>query len=207
VTTTTLLGNASAPTSGILLDGSYGYTARGNSAGGTPVFETMARVYATANQSGSPTSGTLYMQALTIPAGFVIGHLAFVSGTQAAVTPTHWWFGLYDLNRVQLATTADQTTGAWAANTEKSLAVATIASGASSTFTTTYSGFYYIGFMMTATTVPTLYGTNCGTTLIALAPITSGTSDTGATTPPAFPHTAGAITANVTNQRYAYVTT
>ena len=147
------------------------------------------------NSPLSPTTQILTMTAMLLPAGVTIGHLATGNSTTAANTPTNWWFGLYDNNLNQLAVTADQTSAAWAGSTWKSLAVATIASGASSTFTTTYTGLYYFGFMMKATAVVNILGVlQNATTLIGQAPILAGTSDAAQTGPPAFPHTATALT-------------
>ena len=106
------------------------------------------------NSAYSMVSGTLQMTAMYLPANVTVGHLATCSSA-AITTPTHWWFGLYDSNRVQLAITADQTTTAWAANTYLPLAIATIALGASATFTTTYTGLYYFGIMVAASGSPT----------------------------------------------------
>jgi hypothetical protein len=152
-------------------------------------YETLARQHVTTSSSVL-TSGTLLLVAVYIPSGFAVGHIGSVAAT--TTTPTHSWFGLYDQNRVQLATTADQASVAWTANTIRSQAIAAVASGAASTFTTTYSGLHYIGMLATGTT-PQLYLVSGA--LAAIAPILVGNSDTGQTTPPAFAHTATAITA------------
>jgi hypothetical protein len=143
-------------------------------------------------------SGTLQMTAMYLPANVTIGHLATSSGSVSASGPTHWWFGLYDSSLNQLAVTADQTSTAWSLNTYKSLAVATIASGASATFTTTYTGLYYFGIVETwSGTGSNLMGVSqTGIGIISQSPVLCGTSDTGQTTPPAFPHTATSITAS-----------
>ena len=159
--------------------------------------------------SFTTVSGVLRMAAIALPSNLTIGHLVFMGGATAASGQTHWWFGLYDNNLVQLATTADQTSGAWNTNAVNTLAIATIASGASTTFTTTYSGLHYLGFMMAATTVPSLNGQAGGGVVQALGLATAlvGTSDTGQTTPPAFPHTATALTTSQANYLYGYVAT
>lgn len=159
-------------------------------------YETMSRA-GHSNSTQALTSGTLYLCAIFLPLGAVVSNITFVSATQAAVTPTNWWFGLYDSSRVQLATTANQTTTAWAASLAKTLNVATIASGASSTFTTTYEGLHYLGIMMTAATAINLAVTTQAPGVGNLTPLLAGMSDTGQTTPPAFAHTATAITASV----------
>src|ERR1035437_445025 len=152
-----------------------------------------------------PASGTLYLVALYIPAGFSVGHISFVSSGTAALTPTHWWSGLYDSSRVQLAVTADQTNAAYGAYQPKPLAIATIASGASSTFVTTYSGRHYVGWMMTAGTVATNWGGVLGGSPGGIAPFLAGISDTGQTTPPAFAHTAATISTDGGWWPWAYV--
>jgi len=165
-------------------------------------FETFPRT-TYAGGTATPSTGVLILAAIALPAGLSVGHIAFHSGSVAAVTPTHWWFGLYNSSRVQLATTADQTTTAWAVSTGKSLAVATIASGAATSFTTTYAGLHYLGFMMAAATMVNLAGTTINTGIVTLAPILYGSSTTALTTPPAFAFTGGAITP-AGNLAYAY---
>jgi hypothetical protein len=155
------------------------------------------------NTTVAPASGTLYLSAIALPAGFSVGRIAFAN-TTAATSTTHWWFGLYDSARVQLATTADQTTTAWATNTVKSVPIATIASGPATTYTTTYTGLYYLGFLMTATGAPSLACTILASGVGATAPVLCGSTSTGLTTPPAFPFTAAAPTSG-TNLVYAFV--
>jgi len=155
----------------------------------------------TAGNSGSAlATGALYLCPLALAASLSIGHLAFISSVASAVSaPTHWWFGLFDNNRAALAFTADQTSTAWAALTIKSLAVATIASGAASSFTTTYSGLYYLGIMMAASTcvglcVGDLDISGQGNSGLTGNPgLQAGRTDTAQTTVPAFPFTAGSF--------------
>lgn len=158
----------------------------------TITYETMPRG-SQINSASAISSGVLTLCAVALPKGAVISNITFVSSTTAAGTPTHWWFGLYDSSRVQLATTADQTTTAWAASTAKTLSIATIASGAASSFTTTYEGLYYLGLLVTATSTPTLPVCAIAAGIGALTPLLSGSSTNALTTPPAFPFTAGAI--------------
>lgn len=167
-------------------------------------YETFPRS-AVATTAAPMTSGTLYMTAIALPAGLVVNNITFVTTGTGATSPTNWWFGLYDSSRVQLAVTADQTTTAWAGNTAKTLSIATVASGAASSFTTTYEGLYYLGAMVKASTAPSLVSAGQSGGVGALTPLLSGQStDTSQTTPPAFPHTAGAFsTANIAI--YAFV--
>ncbi|MFI7240117.1 right-handed parallel beta-helix repeat-containing protein [Streptomyces cyaneofuscatus] len=140
----------------------------------------------------TPTSGVLYLVPIWLPAGLVVSNIAFVSGTNAAVTPTNYWFSLHDSNRVALARTADQGAAAWAANTVKSLAIAQSTAGSASSYTTPYRGLYYLGVMITATTLPNLIGEGAVPAVSAAAP-GLGPTNTGQTAPPTV--TAGAFTA------------
>lgn len=154
--------------------------------------ETRSRLESGTN--GTISSGFLYLVPIYLTSGTVVNSISFVSGTTAAGTPTHQWFGLYDLNRVQLATTTNDTTNAWAVSSVKTLNIAQKASGAATSFTTTYSGLHYLGLMVAATTAPTIVGgTTLASPLHSLTPA-FGVSNSGMTTPPPFPFTANAVT-------------
>lgn len=149
------------------------------------LYETFDRNLCDEVNTAALSSGRLSLQAIYIPAGVTITSISFWSATTAAGTPTNQLFGLYDVNLNLLRSSNNDTTAAWAANSRKTIAL-------TSTFTTTYSGLYYLGIMVTATTVPSLKG-NTGKTggqLNAGAPSMGGTSNTGLTT--ALPATATA---------------
>lgn len=131
-------------------------------------------------------TGRLSLQAIYLPAGTTINSISIWSASTAAGTPTNQLFGLYDINLNLLRSSVNDTTTAWAANSRKTLAL-------TSAFTTTSSGLYYIGVMVTATTVPTLKGntTKNGGQLNAALPTMGGSSTSGLTT--ALPATATAI--------------
>lgn len=131
-------------------------------------------------------TGRLSLQAIYLPAGTTINSISIWSASTAAGTPTNQLFGLYDINLNLLRSSVNDTTTAWAANSRKTLAL-------TSAFTTTSSGLYYIGIMVTATTVPTLKGntTKNGGQLNAALPTMGGSSTSGLTT--ALPATATAI--------------
>lgn len=132
-------------------------------------------------------SGTLFMQAIYLNAGTLVSNISICSATTAAVTPTNYFFALYSSARALLAVSANQTTTAWAANTYKTLAITT-------PYRVPTSGLYYIGLMMTATTIITSKaGTaKTGGQLASTVPILHGISSTGLTT--AMPDPAAAIT-------------
>lgn len=83
--------------------------------------------------------------------GELISNITFVSGATAADTPTHWWFALYTGAGALLAQSADQTTTAWAANTAKTLALATAQRPTS-------AAGVYAAVMVAATAAPSLAG-------------------------------------------------
>lgn len=147
------------------------------------------------NNSGVLTSGTLRMQAVYLEAGQVITAISIWSASTAAVSPTNCLFGLYSGARTLLATTANFTTTPWPSNTRR---VGTL----TTEYTVPTSGLYYVGVMVTATTVPTLIGHTGRTTNVVsnTAPLLQGASSTGLTT--ALPATAAAITTSV-NSFYA----
>ncbi|HVK25055.1 MAG TPA: hypothetical protein VM677_27155 [Actinokineospora sp.] len=99
-------------------------------------------------------TGVMTSVPIWLNAGDVITSLSFTSGGTAAGTPTNYWFALYSsaATPALLAQSADQTTAAWAADTVKTLALATAQR-------ITASGLYWAACMVTATTPPTLVGT------------------------------------------------
>lgn len=173
-------------------------------------FESMSRLDAAVATVAGATTGKETGVAIFLPAGFSVGHLTFVSGTVAAGTPTHYWFALRDSAGNLLAATVDQGGTAWAASSQKTLAIASIAGYASApSFTTTYSGLYYVSRMMAATTVNTFQGTAVSAVLTStLTPQVACQmgAATGQTAAPTFPNLAapgaaigGTIYATATN--------
>lgn len=160
--------------------------------------ETMPRQTCPEVNTTVAASGTLFMQAIYLTAGQLVSNITMSTATTAAGTPTNYFFALYNNARSLLAQSANQTTTAWAANTVKTLAMTT-------PYRVPTSGLYYIGYMMTATTVATLKGgtARTGGQLAGAVPILNGISTTGLTT--ALPNPAAAITAG-TVSIYAAVT-
>lgn len=112
-------------------------------------------LYDSAGDTGQVALVTEVMTSVPIylHAGDVVTNLSFRSGATAAGTPVNWWFALYSdaATPALLAQSADQTSTAWAANTTKTLALA-------SAYTVPKSGIYWAAIMVKATTVPTLLG-------------------------------------------------
>lgn len=141
--------------------------------------QTLPRTQALITNAAILTSGTLRMSGLFLPAGTLITSISFMAAT-GLTNPTNWWFGLYNSSLVGLRLTADQTTTAWANNTSKTVAL-------TSTYTTTYTGLYYVGIMVAAGAAGQFFGVQPGSAgpTSAVAPILTFSSTTGLTTPPA----------------------
>lgn len=108
------------------------------------------RFLATAN-GAALTSGVMTSVSIKLPAGINVKTLSFVSATTALGTPTHWGFALYDTQATpaKVASSADQAAGAWAANTIKTLTMAT-------PYVVQKAGYYWASIWVTAATAPTL---------------------------------------------------
>jgi hypothetical protein len=161
------------------------------------LFETFPRCLgssATTAQAIGATTGTVYMAAIWLPAGLVVTNLNWITGAIAGVTMTHWWLGLANSSRVQVAATADQTSGAIAAST-------LITKALTAPYTTTYTGLYYVLLSVTATTNPNATGLpvpipnmNITTPLLAgVSATTQSAPGTNGTTTYAAPAAAGGI--------------
>jgi hypothetical protein len=150
--------------------------------------ETLDRNYCIETNTAALSTGRLTLQAIWLTAGMQINSISFYSSTTALSGGTNQLFGLYDINRQLLATTTNDTSTAWGANSIKTLTLTT------APYVVQYTGLYYLGIMVVATTVPTLKGTTAltATQLHGQSPILCGTSSTGLTT--ALPNPAAAIT-------------
>jgi parallel beta-helix repeat protein len=143
--------------------------------------------------ASTPVSGALYLVPIWLPKGLVVSSISFCSGGTAAVSPTNQWFTLHNSSRVALARTADNTTTAWAANTVKTLNVAQTTAGSASSYTTTYTGLHYLGFMVAASTMPNIVGEGSLPAAVANTSPGFGPTNSSQTTPPTV--TSGAFTA------------
>lgn len=125
------------------------------------------------------TTQVMTSVAVPVQPGELISNITFVSGGTAAGTPTNWWMALYSAAGVLLAQTADQLTAAWAADTVKTLALATAQRMSA-------AGIVYAAVMVKATTVPTLLGANLNRASAAGAvlgsPVLAQTSGSALTT-------------------------
>lgn len=160
-------------------------------AASAPTAETIPRGTITSSAALS-ASGTLFVTAIGLPKGLALNGLGFYTGGTPLTGLSHGWYVLLDNNRVVRAATADQTSGSWlsVANTDYPLLI-------SGSYTTSYSGQYYIGIMAVATGMPSIAtggGVNAGAAGKSL--IFCGLSSTGQTTPPSNGSTLAAITVN-----------
>ncbi len=183
----------------------------GGSAGVGPannVGQTMSRAEGSESETIAVSSGDLYLASVNLPVNTVVNNINFVVGSTASSGVSHNWAVLTNSARVPLAISADNTTTDLTANTAASYAIANTAAGAGTSFTTTYSGIHYMGFMIaTGTTQPTMFGnTGAAATVNAIAPIAGGLSSTTQTTPTTLPASAyTAITASA-SVLYGYLT-
>jgi hypothetical protein len=154
----------------------------------------MRRLDATADL-GALTTQVMTSVPIYLRKNDVVTSLSFRSGATAAGTPTNWWFALYSsaATPALLGQTADQLTAAWAATTNKTLALG-------SPVTITADGLYWAAIMVKATTVPSLVGVSTtasagivgteknlaqtsGSSLTGTAPSTIATPTAAATVP------------------------
>lgn len=149
--------------------------------------------------SAALTTGTVYECALPIESGLTLSNLSLVS-IAAESGGTHAWVGLADNTNKVLTISADQTGAAYfPANTAVTTAIPS--------FTTTYSGLYYLFVcVVAATTMPTFASAPAFThvAITTAAPIFCGSSLTGQTTPVAIGSSLGTITPLAGMQLYGY---
>jgi hypothetical protein len=120
-------------------------------------------------------TGVMLSTPIYLVEGDVVTNLTFISAGTAAATPTAYWFALYSPAGALLGQTADQTSTAWAADTVKTLALA-------SPVKATKSGLYFAAFAMAAGTIPSLVGTGTAKGVLAGEGNLAQTSGTGLTT-------------------------
>ena len=139
--------------------------------------------------TASIVTGKEHLTAIWLPAGATVTTITYRSSGTAAATSSHCWFSLRDSSRNLLGITSNDTAASpWPANTSKSLNLA-------SPYAVTTSGWYYVGVMVSATTVPTLVGMATSATYQLLEPVLHGRDDTnaGLTTPATAPATSASL--------------
>lgn len=97
----------------------------------------------------TPPSGREYLFAIPAPGGKTCDTITFRTRGTPAGTPTNQWCTLRDKDRNLLGVTEDRLTEAWAANTNKTFAMAV-------PYDIEVTQRLYVGIVIVATTVPTL---------------------------------------------------
>jgi hypothetical protein len=115
-------------------------------------------------------TGTLYLSAIWLDAGDTVTTLYFHTTATALGTPSHGWGALYSPALALLAQSTNDTSFAHAANTAKAITLATAQTAPS-------AGWYYAGYCVVASTLPTLANAAHATVVAALAPNRGGISD------------------------------
>ena len=129
--------------------------------GSSAVGESLPRWFITS--SVGLTSGSFRASAIYLTAGTVINKITFETYTTAGSSVTGTWAGIFTLSGTTatlVAATAQQSLSSMSATTLFTWPIATIASGASSTYTVPSTGIYYVGACVTATTPPTVISNN-----------------------------------------------
>ena|SRR5579859_3181555 len=162
-------------------------------AAGAPFAQTFDRRFATGTVF-APTSGTLTLTAIWLPAGQVVTGISFCSGSTAESGGSHLWFALYDQNLVLLGQGADEAgAAAFAANSLHRQAL-------TAAQTCKYSGLYYLGVCVVGTPMTLINSVvatvNAAGNITGMTPIVAATSTAGLNTATA-PNPAGALTAIV----------
>lgn len=140
------------------------------------VAETLSRV-GKIESLGLLTSGTLSLfGGAVLPAGVPVSSISFSSAGTGASAPTNQWFCLIDQSGAILAKTADDTTTAWGVNTVKTLSFA-------SPHTPPIDTPVYLGVVVVASTVPTLFAAGVSSVAAGRTPMVAATANTGLTTP------------------------
>jgi hypothetical protein len=153
--------------------------AAGTPSGGSPagcIAQTMPWWYVSGSAIAA-ASGTLYLHAVTLPGAVQVSDLTFAVGSTSGATLTHGWYVLLNSSWLQVAHTADQTSGSLAAATAVTKALVT-------PYTPPATAPYYVGYMVVAGTQPTFCGSANvqGGSIFAEFP-SNGPSSTGLTTP------------------------
>lgn len=151
------------------------------------------------NSNGfSGTSGTMRGALIYLRADLVVSSIIIPISTTGGASLTHSMAGLYSADQTSpalLRGSSDDTTATWTASTARTFTL-------TSSYTVPTSGFYYVMFFVTGTTMPSLHiNAHTGTGVAGRAPITGLiTSNTGLTT--SLPNPA---TISSTNQNWAYI--
>jgi len=132
--------------------------------------------------------GHLNLAAIWLPINTTVSNLNLFVGTTGDASPTNQWMGLFNSARVALAVSADALTAAITASTTTApvfatYAVANVAGGAGTSFITTYTGLYYIGFAVNGSATLLTSGYTSILSAVNTVPKRTGSSTTAVTVP------------------------
>jgi hypothetical protein len=176
--------------------GSLGAAAVGDPTLPTGAIASTVPRWAATGVEGTPAATEWYASAIWLAAGTKVSSISYFNNS-VGQTQNHCWFALCDNNRNMLAVSADLQNTAWPISTMRTLAIATTAAGAATSFTTTHTGMYYVAnFMGSVPATPA--ATNAkGPIFGVVAPVIAGyTGVTNLTAVPAFPYQLGALTSD-----------
>lgn len=144
--------------------------------------ESFPREFCIETSSGPLSSGGAILEAVWLVAGMTVSNITTMT-TNTMTTPTHWQFGLYNLQGALVAASADQLTANVTANVYTTLAMAV-------PYLIPKTGWYWVALTYNATSGPTLKThqkavSGASVTLTNLEPRCGGTTATlpGATLP------------------------
>ena len=122
-------------------------------------------------------SGTLYLHAVTLPAGVPVSNITWTIGSTGGLTLTHGWYALVNTALLQVAHTADQTSGNMANAADNTKALVT-------PYVPPVTAQDFLGICVVASPQPTIVGSGGtqGGSMFTAHP-SSGSSSTGLTTP------------------------
>lgn len=191
---------------GFVADGGKVVTSERSAWAPTKSYETFSRASALGSELVNNellVSGQLWLAGgAVIPAGKTIKSVSWITGEKALAGGENQWFALYRQSDLALlGVTSDDTSTAWGATTKKTLNLST-------PYTARVDTPVYIGIMVKATTMPSVWtaGVPTAAALIrSAAPVIAGASTGSLTNPASAPSTAGAIT-SARNVPYAYCT-
>jgi hypothetical protein len=127
--------------------------------------------------SVATSSGVLQLHAVTLPAGVPVSNITFQIGNTAGATLSHGWYALVNSALLQVAHTADQTSGSLTGGAAVTKALVT-------PYVPAATAQYYLGICVVAGTQPTLSGYSAAQAsgIFGVYPV-NGPSSTGLTTP------------------------
>lgn len=145
------------------------------------VAQSFSRYLISSAAEASPGSGDIFMTAVMIPGSTLINAVNFITGSTAAVAPTHQWGGLVNAAYKVVGISADGTSAAIGAN-----AALPFTLGAQYVTPQGPPALYLaFGMIAVTTTMPTFEGATTVAEAMTVPPILNGTANTGETTPPA----------------------